>query len=542
MSRQSRASYNSRPASSYQSVSQQSTISYSPPSNAESVAATSDLYPSRYDYGRVRESRNVLGKYLTSRGRQARRETKESANSRKERERIRAEDHRKELVGRYRYEEARRREISERKSGEEDEVQEERRVLAIEGNGGWYQHDREREEERKPRRPHREISRTRAASPPPPRQRLQKRNREEERVRQRNNLKRENLRQEGETLRENYRYREGEGLGEENQPFRLISAWERGFDVQREDTRRWVLESTYQSKDYPVVPLRDRKGSSPPIPLLRNRPSGPQLHRLAPSSVSSQSSRPPRSSGPQLHRPAPSSVSSLSSQSSQRPRSPRFPQPHPTPQSTQSLPLPDRHRRPAPSRRRHPAPSSPYDTNTLPRTKIEHNSPPPSLPPPSPPSSSPSFPPPRKSHHRHRHLRHRNPNPPERRSSSRGRSHPPASTHALTIENIARHTGNRHSSINNNPAATKHSRSKHNENKNPSINNTPINNTPTAKERSNFKDRAKNIFSRSSRIRASGKARVKDCVRVGAVVGKAGADAGRLLCKAAAGVADALED
>ncbi|KAF7908795.1 hypothetical protein EAE99_011665 [Botrytis elliptica] len=529
MSRQSRASYNSRPASSYQSVSQQSTTSYSPPSNAESVAATSDLYPSRYDYGRVRESRNVFGKYLTSRGRQARREPKE-IDSRKERERIRAEIHRKELEGRYRYEEARRRETSERKSGEEDEVQEERRVLAIEGNGGWYRYDREREEERRPRR---EISRTRAASPPPPRQRLQKRNREEERVRQRNNLKREDLRQEGETLRENYRYR-GEGLGEENQPLRLFSAWERGFDVQREDTWKWVLGSTYQSKDYPVVPLRDRKGSSPPMPLTRNRPSGPQLHRLAPSSVSSQSSRPPRTHRfPQPH-PTP--------QSSQTPRTPRFPQPHPTPQSTQSLPLPDRHRRPAPSRRRHPAPSSPYDTNTLPRTKIEHNSPPPSLPPPSPPSSSPSFPPPRKSHHRHRHRRHPNPNPPEPRSSSRGRSHPPASTHALTIENIARHTGNRHSSINNNPAARKHSRSKHNENKNPSINNTPINNTPTAKERSNFKDRAKNIFSRSSRIRASGKARVKDCVRVGAVVGNAGADAGRLLCKAAAGVADALED
>ncbi|KAF7861685.1 uncharacterized protein EAF02_010639 [Botrytis sinoallii] len=289
MSRQSRASHNSRPASSHQSVNQQLTTSYSPPPNAESVAGTSDLYLSRYDYGRVRESRNVLGKYLTSRGRQERRErrerreNKEFANSLQERER----------------------------------------------NGGWYQYDREREEERRPQR-----------------QRLQKKNREEERARQRNNLKRKERIQEGEVLRDNYWYREGEGLEEESQPLRLFSASERSFDVQGEDNWRWALGSTYQSESNPVVPLCDRVGSRPPIPLPGHRPSEPQLHRLAPSSPSSQSSQP---SWP-----------------------PRF-----TPQSTQSPPLPHRRRRPAPSRRRRPALSPPYDTNTLPRTKIEHNLPPP---------------------------------------------------------------------------------------------------------------------------------------------------------------------
>ncbi|TGO32000.1 hypothetical protein BHYA_0369g00070 [Botrytis hyacinthi] len=483
MSRQSSANHNSRPASTYQSVNQQLSTPHSREPNNESVTGTSDLYRSSNDYGRVRESRNVFGKYLSSRGRQERKENKEFANSLQEKDRVFAENRRKELEGKHRDEEMRRRKRSERISREEDKVQEERRALAIERNGGWYQHDLEREEEM---RPQREISRTIAASPPS--QRLQKKrqmanrteeersqwdkSREEERARQRNRLKREHRIQEGEILRENYRYREGERPGE---------CLERGFDVQGKDFQRWALGLTYRPNDYPVVPLCDRVGSRPSIPLPRQRPSGPQIHRPAP---------------PPLPPP---------SQSSQPPRLPRPPQPHQTPQSPQSAP---------PRRRCRPAPSSHYNTNPPPRIKIEHI----------------ASPPPRRSRYHH------NPDPPEPRSSSRGRSYPPTSKHSLTKSNIAQHNKNRHSFLNNNPAATKDSRSKHNENKNPSIN------PPIAKKHSKPKPKDKKFISRTSRIKTSGRVRVKDCVQVGAVVGRAGADVGRVLWNVVTTVALAIED
>ncbi|KAF7945619.1 uncharacterized protein EAE97_004657 [Botrytis byssoidea] len=409
MSKQIITNHNSRPASTYQSVNQQLRTSYSRASNEESVTGTSDLYRSPNNYGRVRESRNIFGKYLSSRGRQERRETKEFANFLRENDRYFAANRRKELEGRHRDEEMRRRKTSESISREEDKVQEERRALAIERNGGWYQHDLEREEER---RHQGEISRTIAALPP--RQRLQKKrqmenrteekriqrdkSREEKRARQLNRLKQKDRIQEGETLHKNYRYR-GERQEEESQALRLFSAWERGFDVQGEEDLRWVLGLAYQPNDYPIVPLCDRVGSRPSIPLPRQRPSRPQLHRSAP---------PPR--------PPPS-------QSSQPPRPPRLLQPHQTPQTL-----------PPPTHRRH-VPSPPYNTNSRPRIKIEHI------------ASPPSSPPPRRSRHHH------NPDPPEPRSSSRGRSHPPASMHSLTKSNITQHNENRYSSINNTPAA-----------------------------------------------------------------------------------------
>lgn len=326
-------------------MNQQSRTSYSRASNEGSVTGTSDLH-----YGRVRESRNIFGKYLSSRGRQERRENKEFANFIQEKDRVFAEGRRKELEGRHRDEEMRRRKISERISREEDTVREERRALAIERNGGWYQHDLEREEER---RHQEEISRTIAASPP--RQRLQKKRQmenrteekrirrdksgEEKRARNINRLKRKDRIQEGEILRENYRYRE-ESQEEESQALHLFSAWERGFDVQGEEDLRWVLGLAYQPNNYPIVLLCDRVGSRPSILLPRQRPSRPQLHRPAP------------------HPPPPPPPPS---QSTQPPRLPRLPQPHQTPQTPQFLPPPPRRR---------PAPSPPYNTNPLPRTKL----------------------------------------------------------------------------------------------------------------------------------------------------------------------------
>ncbi|KAF7882169.1 hypothetical protein EAF00_011685 [Botryotinia globosa] len=424
MSRQIITNHNSRPASTYQPVNQQSRTSYSRASNNESLTGVSDLYRSPNDYGRVRESRNVFGKYLSSRGQQERRENKEFANFLRENDRVFAECRRKELEDRHRDEEARQRERLERMQEEKDKVQGERRTQDIKRTGGWYQHDLEREEEK---RTQREISRTIAASPP--KQRLQKgrrmpkrtkkeriqrdKSRKEERVQQLNTLKREDRIQEGEILRENY---------------------------------------------------RSREGSRPSIPLPRQRPAGPQLHRLAPSPPPSQSTQPPRL--------------------------PRTPQPHQTPQT----PL------------RRPAPSPSYNTNTLPRNKIEHNSPPTS-----------SLPP-------RRSRQHHNPDPPEPRSLSRDRSDPPASMHSLTKPNITQHNENRHSFLNHNPAATKDSRSKHNENRHSSINNTTA-----AKQQSNPKPKDKKLISRTSRIKTSGKARVKDCVQAGAVVGRVGADVGIVL-------------
>ncbi|TGO10192.1 hypothetical protein BTUL_0142g00310 [Botrytis tulipae] len=501
MSRQIITNHNSRPASTYQSVNQQSRTSYSRASNEESVTGTSDLYRSPTDYGRVRESRNIFGKYLSFRGRQERRENKEFANYLKENDRVFAANRRKDLEDRHRDEEARRRERLERISREEeDKVQEEMRALAIERNGGWYQQDLEREEER---RHQGEISRTIAASPPRQRVRGERRmgsrseeeriqrdkSREEKRARQLNRLKRKDRIQEGEILRKNYRYR-GERQEEESQALRLFSAWERGFDVQGEEDLRWVLGLAYQPNYYPVVPLCDRVGSRPSIPLPRQRPSRRQLHRPAPP--------PP---------PPPS-------QSSQPPRPPRLPQPHQTPQTPQtpqSLP-------PPPLRRR-PVPYPPYNTNSPPRIKIEHI------------ASPPSSPPPRRSRHNH------NPDPREPRSSSRGRSHPQTSKHALAKSNIAQHNEKRHSSINNNPAATKDSRSKHNENRHSSINNTP-----TAKEHSKPNSKDNKFISRTSRIKTSGRARVKDCVQVGGVVGRVGADVGRLLWGAVTIAALAIPD
>ncbi|TGO49198.1 hypothetical protein BOTNAR_0440g00110 [Botryotinia narcissicola] len=387
MSRRITTNHNSRPASTYQSVNQQLRTSYSQASNNESLTGVSDLYRSSNDDRRVRESRNVFRKYLSSGERQKRRENKEFANFLRENDRIFAANRRKDLEDRHRDEEARQRERLKRMQEEKDKVQEERRALEIERNGGRLQKKRQMENRTEEKRNQRDKSR------------------EEKRARQLNRLKQKDRIQEGETLRKNYRYR-GERQEEESQALRLFSAWERGFDVQGEEDLRWVLGLAYQPNDYPIVPLCDRVGSRPSIPLTRQRPSRPQLHRPAP--------------------PPPS-------QSSQPPRPPRLPQPHQTPQS---LPPPPLHRRPAPS------PS--YNTNTLPRTKIEHNSPP------------PSSPPPRRSRHHH------NPDPPEPRCSSRGRSHPPTSKHALAKSNIAQHNENRHSFLNNNPAATKDSRSKHN--------------------------------------------------------------------------------
>ncbi|KAF7903744.1 uncharacterized protein EAF01_006793 [Botrytis porri] len=263
--------------------------------------------------------------------------------------------------------------------------------------------------------------------------------RKEEIARELDKLRREDYIQEGRRLYENYRCREGERLGEESQLLRLDSAWEHGFDVRREDVRRWALGLTYRPDDHPVVLF------------FKVGPSGPQLHRLAPPSQHSQPPQPPRPPPP-----------------------------------------------PPPRRSHRPAPSPPSNTIPPPRTQSEHIPLPPS--PPSPPS-------PRRSRHHH------NPDLPEPRSSSRGRSHCSTSKHTLTATNIAKHNEINKSSMNNKPAAPKTSRSKH-------------------------KD--KKFISRTSRIKTSGKARVKDCIQVGAAVGRAGAEVGRGLWNVAVIVATAI--
>ncbi|KAF5872228.1 uncharacterized protein Bfra_005582 [Botrytis fragariae] len=65
---------------------------------------------------------------------------------------------------------------------------------------------------------------------------------------------------------------------------------------------------------------------------------------------------------------------------------------------------------------------------------------------------------------------------------------------------------------------------KHNENKN-----TSKNDQPAAPRNSPSKHTDKKFLSRTSSIKASGKARVKDCIQVGAAVGKAGADVRRVV-------------
>ncbi|TGO24613.1 hypothetical protein BPAE_0098g00020 [Botrytis paeoniae] len=434
MSRRSSANHNSRPASTHQSVNQQLTTLHSRASDNESVAGTSDSHRSSNDYGRVRESINIFGrKVLSSSGRQERRDEKEIANSREEREQLSAEIRRKVLEGRRRDEQARRRERLEEILEEKDKVQEERRAQEIEGSGGWYQHDLEKREKI---RQQRKISRRIAALPP--RQRVREERRiakrtEEERI-QRDKSRKERIAGERHKLKREDDIQKGkELLGEESQLLRLDSAWERGFDVRREDVRRWVLGLTYRPYDYLVVSFCSRIGSRPSIPLPRQRPSGPQLHRPVP---------------PPLPLPPPPSQSS---------QSPRPPKPtHPPP--------------PPPRRRRRPASSPPHNTNSPPRTQSER------IPPP-----------PRRSRH------NQNPDLREPRSSSRGRSHRSTSKHTFTISNIAQH----------------------NENKNSSINNTP-----TAKEHTKSKDKDKKFISRTSRIKTSGRARVKDCMQAGADVGR----------------------
>ncbi|TEY73586.1 hypothetical protein BOTCAL_0076g00180 [Botryotinia calthae] len=295
MSRQSSANHNSRPISISQTVNQQLPTSYSQESKNESVTGTSDSHRSSNGCGRVRESRNTSGKYLSARGRQERRDNKEFANSSQERERSSAENRRKVLERRHRDEETRRRERLEKILEEKDKVREEKRVQEIERTGGWYQNDLEHKEKR---RQQKEISRRIVALPP--RQRLQEeriqkdKSRKEKIAQELYRLKREDDIKEGKRLSESYRCREGERLGEESQLLRLDNAWKRGFDVRRVDVRKWVLGLTYRPDDHPVVPFYSRVGARPSMPLPRQSSFVPQLHRSAP---------PPPPPPPRRHQP-----------------------------------------------------------------------------------------------------------------------------------------------------------------------------------------------------------------------------------------------
>ncbi|KAK8904981.1 hypothetical protein QC760_006187 [Botrytis cinerea] len=384
MSRQNSANHNGKTVSMSQTMNQQLPTSYSQESKNEWVTGTSDPHRLSKVYERVRESKDIFGKYLSSRGRQERRDNKEFANLLKERERRSAEDRRKVLERRRRDEETRRRERLEKILEEKDKVREKKRVQEIERTGGWYQHDLEHKEKR---RQQKEISRRIAALPPGQRlreerqiakrleeERIQKDKSRKERIaKELNRLKREDDIKEGKRLLENYRCREGERLGEESQLLRLDNAWERGFDVRRVDVRKWVLGLTYRPDDYPVVPFYNRVGTRPSVPLPRQSSFVPQLHQSAPPPPPSQPPQPP-----QHH------------------------------QSHQNLPPP-----------RRLAPSRSYNSNSPPRTKSE------CIPPP--------LPPPRRTHCHHNHdLR-------EPRSSRRSQSHHPDSKHALTKSNIAQH-------------------------------------------------------------------------------------------------------
>lgn len=335
-------------------MNQQLPTSYSQESKNEWVTGTSDPHRLSKVYERVRESKDIFGKYLSSRGRQERRDNKEFANLLKERERRSAEDRRKVLERRRRDEETRRRERLEKILEEKDKVREKKRVQEIERTGGWYQHDLEHKEKR---RQQKEISRRIAALPPGQRlreerqiakrleeERIQKDKSRKERIaKELNRLKREDDIKEGKRLLENYRCREGERLGEESQLLRLDNAWERVFDVRRVDVRKWVLGLTYRPDDYPVVPFYNRVGTRPSVPLPRQSSFVPQLHQSAPPPPPSQPPQPP-----QHH------------------------------QSHQNLPPP-----------RRLAPSRSYNSNSPPRTKSE------CIPPP--------LPPPRRTHCHHNH-------------------------------------------------------------------------------------------------------------------------------------------
>lgn len=238
MSRQSSTNYDGRPVSMSQTVNQQLPTSYSQEPKNESVTGTSDPHRLSNVHGRVRESKDIFGKYLSSRGRQERRDNKEFANLLKERERRSAEDRRKVLERRRRDEETRRRERLEKMLEEKDKAREKKRAQEIERTGGWYQHDLEHKEKR---RQQKEISRRIAALPPKQRLREERRiakrleegrmkkdkSRKQKIAQELYRLEREDDIKEGKRLLENYRCREGERLGEESQLLRLDNAWER---------------------------------------------------------------------------------------------------------------------------------------------------------------------------------------------------------------------------------------------------------------------------------------------------------------------------
>ncbi|KAF7947452.1 hypothetical protein EAE96_008540 [Botrytis aclada] len=468
MSRQSNANHNSRPVSINQFANQRLSTSHSQESNDESITGISDSHRSSNGHGRVRESRNISGKYLPSRGRQGRRDDEEIARSCQENEPRSAENRRKALEGRHRDDETRRRERLERVLEEKDKVRKEERAQEIERTGGWYQHDQEKKEKQ---RQQRDVSKRIATLPP--RQRLQEERRiakrqEEERIHEETSrrqeiarelykLKREDDIQKENELWGNYACREGERLGEESQLLRLDSAWERGFDVRRVDVRKWVLGPTYQPYDYRVVPFYSRVGIRPSIPLPRQWPSGAQVHRPALPS--------PTPLPPQVHRPAPPPSPSLSAQPPQ-PLHPPFP-----PQSLSP-----------PSRR--PGPPPHYNTNPLPRANPEH------------------IPPPCRSHYHH------NPVLPKSRSSDHGRSPRSIPNHTFTASSLSKHNKNQSSSTNK-----------------PNPPNTKAHSTPASASAS----KNKKFLSRTSRIKTSGRARVKDCIEAGAAVRKAGAAVGRVV-------------